>query len=88
LCFPYPNTAAGCAWQGSRITQLADGIATATLNRPEKSNAIDLSIAQRQFDVAIACDEDASICCVVVKAACLPFKIIDNMSRVRLHIVR
>lgn len=53
----------------SVLLDLADGIATVTLNRPEKGNAIDLAMAQRLSDVAIACDEDASIRCVVVKAA-------------------
>lgn len=53
----------------SVLLELSDGIATVTLNRPGKGNAIDLDMAQRLSDVAIACDEDASVRCVVVKAA-------------------
>ncbi len=53
----------------SVLLDVADGIATITLNRPDKGNAIDLGMAQRLSDVAIACDEDASLRCVVLKAA-------------------
>lgn len=53
----------------SVLLDLADGIATVTLNRPDKGNAIDLGMAQRLSDVAIACDEDPSVRCVVLKAA-------------------
>lgn len=51
------------------LLEIADGIATVTLNRPEKGNSIDLAMAERLSEIAIACDEDAAIRCVVVKAA-------------------
>ncbi|MGQ0622338.1 MAG: enoyl-CoA hydratase/isomerase family protein [Panacagrimonas sp.] len=46
-----------------------NGIATVTLNRPGKGNAIDLDMARRLSEVAIACDEDRDIRCVVLTAA-------------------
>lgn len=46
-----------------------DGIAVVTLNTPDKGNAIDLVMARALLDVAIACDHDAAIRCVVLKAS-------------------
>lgn len=51
------------------LLDVVDGTATITLNRPEKGNAIDLPMARRLSEVAIACDEDPTIRCVVLKAA-------------------
>ena len=41
-------------------------IAFATLNRPAHANAIDLPMAEALLDIAIRCDEDADIRCVVL----------------------
>lgn len=53
----------------SVLLEIAEGVATVTLNRPDKGNAIDLAMAQRLSEVAIACDEDPTVRCVVLKAA-------------------
>jgi hypothetical protein len=45
--------------------ELADGVATITLNRPDAANAIDLALARELMQVAIRCDEDRACapCC-------------------------
>jgi 2-(1,2-epoxy-1,2-dihydrophenyl)acetyl-CoA isomerase len=45
------------------------GVLTLTLNRPAAGNAIDLDLAHALMLAAIACDEDASIRCVVLTGA-------------------
>ena len=42
------------------------GIATITLNTPDKGNAIDLVFVRRLFEIAMQCDLDPSIRCVVL----------------------
>lgn len=51
------------------LFSVEDGIATITLNRPEAGNAIDLPMAYALVQAAIACDNDASIRCVVLTGA-------------------
>ncbi len=48
------------------LFDVADGIATITLNRPEAGNAINLPLAQGLFQAALRCAADASIRCVVL----------------------
>lgn len=48
---------------------VSDGIARITLNRPAAGNAIDLPMARALVDVAIRCQTDASIRCVVLTGA-------------------
>jgi 2-(1,2-epoxy-1,2-dihydrophenyl)acetyl-CoA isomerase len=43
-------------------------VATLTLNRPEKGNAIDVPMARALLEAAIACDIDAEIRCVVIRS--------------------
>lgn len=50
-----------------KMTQ-ADGLATLSLNRPERGNAIDLDMAKRLMDAAIACSTDPAIRAVVLRA--------------------
>jgi 2-(1,2-epoxy-1,2-dihydrophenyl)acetyl-CoA isomerase len=49
--------------------ELAEGVATITLNRPDAANAIDLALARELMQVAIRCDEDASVRAVLLTAA-------------------
>lgn len=42
------------------------GIARLVLNRPEQGNAISLDLARRLFELAMRCDNDPSIRCVVL----------------------
>jgi 2-(1,2-epoxy-1,2-dihydrophenyl)acetyl-CoA isomerase len=46
-----------------------DGIARVTLNRPEAGNAVDLAMARALVEVAIRCETDAAIRCVVLTGA-------------------
>jgi 2-(1,2-epoxy-1,2-dihydrophenyl)acetyl-CoA isomerase len=52
--------------------ELADGVATITLNRPDAANAIDLALARELMQVAIRCDEDPTCapCCSRARARC------------------
>jgi 2-(1,2-epoxy-1,2-dihydrophenyl)acetyl-CoA isomerase len=45
---------------------LDNGIATLTLDRPERGNTIDQPMARALLEAALRCDEDAAIRCVVV----------------------
>jgi len=49
--------------------ELADGVATITLNRPDAANAIDLALARELMQVAIRCDEDPSVRAVLLTGA-------------------
>jgi 2-(1,2-epoxy-1,2-dihydrophenyl)acetyl-CoA isomerase len=62
--------------QGSTIEHMetvmlsvADGIATVTLNRPDRFNALNLQMAQELYQAAIACGEDPAIRAVVITGA-------------------
>jgi 2-(1,2-epoxy-1,2-dihydrophenyl)acetyl-CoA isomerase len=43
-----------------------DGLARITLARPDHANALDLTMMRELMDVAIACDEDASVRAIVI----------------------
>ena len=43
-----------------------DGVARVTLNRPEAANALDRTMARELMEVAIECDEDPEVRCVVI----------------------
>jgi 2-(1,2-epoxy-1,2-dihydrophenyl)acetyl-CoA isomerase len=51
------------------LFEVADGVATVTLNRPAQFNALNLQMAQELHQVAIACGEDPSIRVVVLTGA-------------------
>ncbi len=51
---------------GSVRLSIADGIARVTLNRPEAGNAVDMDMAQALLDVAIRCEQDDAIRCVLL----------------------
>lgn len=51
------------------LFEIADGVATVTLNRPQTFNALDLVMARELMDISIRCDEDPSIRCVVLTGA-------------------
>ncbi len=51
------------------LCSVADGIATVTLNRPDRFNALNLEMARRLHEVAIACGEDPSVRVVVISGA-------------------
>lgn len=53
----------------SVIFDVQDGVATITLNRPDVGNAINLDMARALVDVAIRCETDRSIRCVVLTGA-------------------
>ncbi|MBO6557359.1 MAG: enoyl-CoA hydratase/isomerase family protein [Pseudomonadales bacterium] len=46
---------------------IADGIATITLNRPDAANALNLTMAKELSDVAIVCDESSDVRVVVIR---------------------
>ncbi len=48
------------------LIERKDGVAKVILNRPHAGNAITLELAHRLMQVAIACDEDPSIRCVLL----------------------
>ena len=48
---------------------VADAVATITLNRPAAYNALDLTLARELFDAALEADEDRAVRCVVVTGA-------------------
>ena len=45
------------------------GVARVTLNRPDAANALDRTMARELMEVAIDCDEDAAVRCVVISGA-------------------
>jgi len=49
--------------------ELADGVATITLNRPDAANAIDLALGRELMHAAIRCDEDANVRAVMLTGA-------------------
>ncbi len=51
------------------ILEKADGIATLTLNRPEKLNALTLAMWTRLGEVMRALSDDATVRCVVLRGA-------------------
>ena len=51
------------------LFEVDDGVATVTLNRPDAANAIDLALGRELMQVAIRCDEDASIRAVLLTGA-------------------
>jgi 2-(1,2-epoxy-1,2-dihydrophenyl)acetyl-CoA isomerase len=50
------------------LYEVADGLATITLNRPDAANSINLAMGRDLKDVAIACDEDPSVRAVLLRA--------------------
>lgn len=46
--------------------EVTSGVATITLDRPSAANTINLDLARELSDVALRCDEDASVRCVVI----------------------
>jgi len=48
---------------------LADGVATITLNRPDAANAIDLALGRELMHAAIRCDEDPAVRAVLLTGA-------------------
>jgi enoyl-CoA hydratase len=51
------------------LIEVRDRIATLTLNRPEKLNAITPAMAQTLIEAVESCNEDAAIRCVIVTGA-------------------
>lgn len=51
------------------LFDVTEGIARVTLNRPEAGNAIDLAMARALAEIAIRCETDAQIRCVVLTGA-------------------
>lgn len=51
------------------LFSVSQGIARVTLNRPEAGNAIDLAMARALVEIAIRCETDAGIRCVVLTGA-------------------
>ncbi|HEX2738611.1 MAG TPA: enoyl-CoA hydratase-related protein [Acidimicrobiia bacterium] len=49
------------------LLDVADGVATITLDRPDAANAIDLTMATELLDVALALDGDASVRAVLLR---------------------
>jgi 2-(1,2-epoxy-1,2-dihydrophenyl)acetyl-CoA isomerase len=48
--------------------EVADAVATITLDRPEVGNAIDIPLARELMELSIRCEGDAAIRCVVLTA--------------------
>jgi 2-(1,2-epoxy-1,2-dihydrophenyl)acetyl-CoA isomerase len=51
------------------LLDLADGVATITLNRPDRFNALDLQMSKDLLDATIRLGQDASVRCVVLTGA-------------------
>ncbi|NYH93731.1 2-(1,2-epoxy-1,2-dihydrophenyl)acetyl-CoA isomerase [Novosphingobium marinum] len=51
------------------LFEKSDGIATLTLNRPKAGNGINMAMARAYMDLAIRCDHDDEIRCVVLTGA-------------------
>ena len=51
------------------LFEVADRVATITLNRPQSYNALDPLMARELMDASIRCDEDPAIRCVVLTGA-------------------
>lgn len=51
------------------LFDLADGVATITMNRPEAANGLDLTMAKELGELAIRCDEDPEIRAVILTGA-------------------
>lgn len=51
------------------LFDVANGIARITLNRPQAGNAVDLSMARTLVEIAIRCQTDKAIRCVVLTGA-------------------
>lgn len=51
---------------GNLLFEIADGVATITLNRPDAANAIDLALARELMDVSIQCDENPAVRAVLL----------------------
>lgn len=52
------------------VTFATDGaVATITMNRPESANALNLTMAKELAELAIRCDEDPQIRCVILTGA-------------------
>ena len=49
--------------------EVADGVATITLDRPDAANAIDLALARELMQVSIRCDEDPGVRAVLLTGA-------------------
>jgi 2-(1,2-epoxy-1,2-dihydrophenyl)acetyl-CoA isomerase len=49
--------------------EVADAVATITLNRPAAYNALDLTLARELFAVTLEADEDRTVRCVVITGA-------------------
>ncbi len=50
------------------LLEVADKVATITLNRPDAANALDLKMAEELCDVATLCDEDPDVRAIVLTA--------------------
>ena len=51
------------------LTEIADGIATVTLNRPEAMNALSKVLGHRLYEVMTALDADDSVRAVILTGA-------------------
>jgi len=51
------------------LFELADGVATVTLDRPDAANAINLDMGRDLMHVAIRCDEDPAVRAVILRAS-------------------
>lgn len=51
------------------LFDVADGVATITMNRPDAANALNLTMAKELGELAIRCDEDPAVRAVVITGA-------------------
>lgn len=51
------------------LSEITDGIAKITLNRPDKGNALDQKMADALLDAAVRCANDPKVRCVVLTGA-------------------
>ena len=51
------------------LLDLADGVATVTLNRPDAGNSLDLPMGRDLLEAALACEADRDVRAVVVTGA-------------------
>jgi 2-(1,2-epoxy-1,2-dihydrophenyl)acetyl-CoA isomerase len=53
----------------SVLLEVADGVATVTLNRPDAGNVLDMDMGRTLLDVALRCEADRSVRAVVLTGA-------------------
>jgi len=66
--FPLPTEETPMRYETIKV-ELADAIATLTLNRPDAFNALNLALGRELFSAVVELDEDPAVRCIVITGA-------------------